>query len=73
VQVVTVGPTDGTNTVITKGLVAGDVVVTDGVDRLTDGAKVTFAAVPGMTLQAPPGAHHHHKRPVPPPPDGPAF
>ncbi len=60
VQVVTVGPTDGTNTVITKGLAAGDVVVTDGVDRLTDGAKVTFAAVPGMTPQAPPGAPHHH-------------
>jgi len=60
VQVVTVGPTDGTNTVITKGVAAGDVVVTDGVDRLTDGAKVVVAITP---TAAPGGAahHHHHK------------
>jgi multidrug efflux system membrane fusion protein len=43
VTIVTTGPTDGTNTVITKGLSAGDTVVTDGVDRLTDGMKVTIA------------------------------
>ncbi|GLR67422.1 transport system membrane protein [Acidocella aquatica] len=44
VQPVTTGPTDGTNTVITKGITPGDVVVTDGVDRLSDGAKVSVAA-----------------------------
>ena len=42
----TTGPTDGTNTVITKGIAPGDVVVTDGVDRLSDGAKVTVAITP---------------------------
>jgi multidrug efflux system membrane fusion protein len=44
VQVVTTGPTDGTNTVIAKGISPGDVVVTDGVDRLSDGMKVTIAS-----------------------------
>lgn len=43
VQVVSTGPTNGTDTVITKGLVPGDVVVTDGVDRLAGGMKVTVA------------------------------
>ena len=43
VQVVTTGPTDGVNTVITKGLKPGDEVVVDGVDRLTDGSKITIA------------------------------
>ena len=47
VQVVTTGTTDGTNTVITKGLAPGDVVVTDGVDRLTDGVKISIASQPG--------------------------
>jgi multidrug efflux system membrane fusion protein len=64
VTTVTTGPTDGTNTVITKGVSPGDVVVTDGVDRLTDGAKVTVA---GPAPQ--PGAaayKHHHKHTQPP-------
>lgn len=43
VQKVTTGPTDGTYTVITNGLQAGDMVVTDGVDRLSDGAKIAIA------------------------------
>jgi multidrug efflux system membrane fusion protein len=63
VQVVTTGPTDGTNTVITKGISPGDVVVTDGVDRLSEGAKVTVAITP---TAAPSGqsqgkGRHHHK------------
>jgi multidrug efflux system membrane fusion protein len=41
-QPVTAGLSDGANTVITKGLQVGDVVVTDGVDRLADGMKVTI-------------------------------
>jgi multidrug efflux system membrane fusion protein len=56
VQPVTAGPTDGVNTVITKGVAAGDVVVTDGVDRLSDGAKVVVAITP---TSAPAGAKHH--------------
>ncbi len=73
-QKVVVGPTDGTNTVITHGLKPGDVVVVDGVDRLSDGAKVTIAQIPGAApVTVPAGVHHHHKKPVTPPPDGPAF
>src|SRR5262249_48738500 len=40
VHPVTLGPSDGKSTVILSGLVAGDTVVTDGPDALTDGAKV---------------------------------
>lgn len=61
VQVVSTGPTDGTNTVITKGLTPGEVVVTDGVDRLSEGAKVSVAT---PTPTAPGGvaglARHKH-------------
>jgi multidrug efflux system membrane fusion protein len=62
VQIVTPGPTDGTNTVITSGLAAGDVVVTDGVDRLREGAKITIAAAPGAAPLVPVATtrHHHH-------------
>ncbi|MDD2704931.1 MAG: efflux RND transporter periplasmic adaptor subunit [Acidocella sp.] len=61
VQAVTTGPTDGTNTVITKGVAPGDVVVTDGVDRLSEGAKVVVAITP-TAKAAPSGAqaHRHH-------------
>jgi membrane fusion protein, multidrug efflux system len=40
VHKVTPGPSDGTNTVILSGLAAGQIVVTDGMDRLSDGAKI---------------------------------
>jgi multidrug efflux system membrane fusion protein len=67
VQTVTTGPTDGTNTVITKGLAPGDVVVTDGVDRLSDGAKVTVAITPtampsGQAAQGKRKGRRHHKQ-----------
>jgi membrane fusion protein, multidrug efflux system len=76
VQVVTTGPTDGTNTVITKGIAVGDTVVTDGIDRLAEGMKVqaTTPVAPAAGGAAPPAAktadsstpgqtmhHHHHK------------
>jgi multidrug efflux system membrane fusion protein len=38
---VVVGPSEGDETAIESGLASGEVVVTDGVDRLQDGAKVT--------------------------------
>lgn len=41
---VTLGPSDGTHTVITSGVKPGETVVTDGVDSLADGAKVTVAS-----------------------------
>ncbi len=44
VHKVTQGPSDGTNTVILSGLSAGQQVVTDGMDRLSDGAKIKIAA-----------------------------
>jgi multidrug efflux system membrane fusion protein len=40
VHKVTPGPSDGKNTVILSGLAAGQIVVTDGMDRLSDGAKI---------------------------------
>ena len=46
VHKVTPGPSDGKNTAILSGLSPGDKVVTDGTDRLSDGAKIT-AATPG--------------------------
>jgi membrane fusion protein, multidrug efflux system len=36
-----VGLSDGEETAIASGLVAGDLVVTDGVDKLQPGSKVT--------------------------------
>ncbi|WP_244876859.1 efflux RND transporter periplasmic adaptor subunit [Acidocella facilis] len=75
---VTTGPTDGFNTVITKGVSPGDEVVVDGVDRLTDGSKITpsgretvttngapEAIAPSAASQAPsgkPGGWHHKKQ-----------
>jgi multidrug efflux system membrane fusion protein len=69
---VTTGPTDGTNTVITKGVSPGDVVVVDGVDRLKDGMKISIAsggtggtagatsgAAGGGAGQPAPGKHKH--------------
>jgi len=49
---VKVGPASGDNTAILSGLQAGDVVVTDGSDRLKDGATVIL---PGDCIPA--GAH----------------
>jgi multidrug efflux system membrane fusion protein len=43
VRKVTLGPGDGQHTAILAGLAAGDSVVTDGTDRLTDGAKISIA------------------------------
>lgn len=43
IRKVSLGPTNGINTVVTAGLRPGDIVVTDGVDRLKEGAKITTA------------------------------
>ena len=43
VRKVTLGPSDGKNTAILSGLIAGDTVVIDGTDRLSDGAKISIA------------------------------
>ena len=57
VRPVTIGPATGQMTAITGGLAVGDKVVTDGADRLRDGAKVT---VPGAAAPAIPAAGAAH-------------
>jgi multidrug efflux system membrane fusion protein len=47
-QPVETGPTDGVNTVITKGVQPGATVVVDGVDRLADGSRVAVAGSGGQ-------------------------
>lgn len=54
VQPVTTGPTDGVNTVITKGLKPGDEVVVDGVDRLADGSRISVAGNEAVTTNGTP-------------------
>ncbi len=41
VQLVSVGESEGDKTSIDKGLAPGDIIVTDGIDKLTKGAKIT--------------------------------
>jgi multidrug efflux system membrane fusion protein len=43
VHKVTLGPSDGKQTAILAGLAAGQTVVTDGTDRLSEGAKIRIA------------------------------
>jgi multidrug efflux system membrane fusion protein len=54
VRKVTLGPSDGTKTAILSGLAAGDTVVVDGTDRLSDGAKISVA--PAAAAGSTPGA-----------------
>ena len=54
VRKVTPGPSDGKNTVILVGLKAGQTVVTDGMDRLSDGAKIRLAPAKKMSKDATP-------------------
>ena len=68
VRKVTTGPSDGTDTAILAGLAQGDKVVTDGMDRLSDGASIRIAqATPGNGGHAAgatsaSSAHPHHRR-----------
>lgn len=60
VHKVTPGPSDGQFTAILSGLHAGQQVVTDGMDRLSDGAKIKVAQEHPATAGsagAPPSAH----------------
>jgi multidrug efflux system membrane fusion protein len=65
---VTTGVTDGTNTVITKGLAPGDVVVTDGVDRLADGMKISIAGPAPSAVPVKKHRHNHWNGQQPPAP-----
>jgi multidrug efflux system membrane fusion protein len=53
VQPVKVGVVEGTQVQITDGLKAGDKVVTDGLDRLKDGAKINIVTLDGKPTQPP--------------------
>ena len=52
VKTVKLGVTDGSLTQVLSGLSPGDRVVTDGTDRLRDGAKVTVPATQGKATTA---------------------
>lgn len=54
-RAVTLGPADGDNVDVVKGVAPGEEVVVDGADRLRDGARIT---IPGPHEHAP-GAHGH--------------
>ena len=58
VHPVTLGVGDGERVAVATGLKAGDVVVTEGGDRLRDGATVT---VPAAVTSGPAGAPPAHK------------
>ncbi len=63
VRKVTLGPSDGQNTVIASGLSAGQTVVIDGMDRLSDGAKIKQAdARPAAAGSAAAPPHQGGKR-----------
>ena len=70
VQPVKLGPTDGDKVMIESGLNEGDRVVTDGADRLREGAKVTVPqagngeAGPPQPAPGEQGGHRHggHRR-----------
>ncbi|WP_323121770.1 efflux RND transporter periplasmic adaptor subunit [Burkholderia alba] len=57
VHKVTPGPSDGKHTAIVSGLAAGDTVVTDGMDRLSDGVKIALAGARPAGASAASGAH----------------
>lgn len=60
VRKVRTGPVDGERTSIAEGIAVGERVVTDGSDRLREGAKVT---IPAEKAQGPAGAKGgHHGR-----------
>jgi multidrug efflux system membrane fusion protein len=76
VRPVTLGVVDGERVAVTQGLSAGEVVVTEGGDRLRDGAQVQLPGAPppaaahasgGAPAGTPgsPGSHHPRTRPKP--------
>ncbi len=77
VRPVTLGVVDGERAAVTEGLSAGEVVVTEGGDRLRDGAEVQLpgTVAPAAAAQPPgnarpgnpdsPGAHRPRNRPKP--------
>jgi membrane fusion protein, multidrug efflux system len=56
VRDVVLGPNDGTLQAVTKGLVAGDAVVLEGLDRLREGRGVVIANETGPAVASAPAA-----------------
>ena len=74
VRPVTLGVVDGERVAVVKGLAVGEVVVTEGGDRLRDGAQVLLpgaappagaAPAPGGAKPGTPGAHRSRNHPKP--------
>jgi len=63
-QIVKTGPREGEKIVITEGVAGGVRVVTDGVDRLTDGIAVMLADAPPPARTAPPAGAPRRARPA---------
>src|SRR4029079_15975055 len=61
-RTITAGPAEGQLTAVTQGLQAGERVVTDGVDRLREGAKVEVIEPAGGLRQRERGAPGEGKR-----------
>lgn len=61
---VSLGPSDGDEVGVTRGLSPGERVVVDGADRLSDGAHVLIPGSKGYPNLQGGGAHgqHHHRR-----------
>jgi membrane fusion protein, multidrug efflux system len=59
VRPVTLGVVDGERVAVTAGLAAGESVVTEGGDRLRDGAKVILPGAAPAPARAPPGSKPH--------------
>jgi membrane fusion protein, multidrug efflux system len=60
-RTVTVGKTEGERTAIVDGLAVGEVVVTEGLDRLSEGAKVTTRSLPPAGPAGPGGGRRGKK------------
>jgi multidrug efflux system membrane fusion protein len=58
------GPSDGKNTVILSGLAVGNEVVTDGMDRLSDGAKIQPVSAKPAAAAAASGARGEPAEPA---------
>lgn len=57
VRKITAGAVDGERTAVLKGLTAGEMVVTDGVDRLREGSKITIPAAAASGASGAAAAH----------------
>ncbi len=64
VQKVVLGPQDGERVAVTSGLNPGDRVVTDGADKLRDGAKVSLRQESGTGATAQPGTQPQGAQPA---------